>query len=256
MALRSDNYRLAKIVSRTDHGPDFWTVRVDPGDEYHFVAGQYAAIGVAADQRLIERPYSIVSSPYEPQLEFFLELVPNGELTPRLHRLFPGDAFTVRRAAKGRFTLDTSSGHSRHLLLCTVTGVAPFVSYTRTLFTDWKNGQFKGEHHLYLIQGASHTREFGYRTEIEGIAGEVPWLTYVPTISRPWENPEWDGETGRVDDILRKYADRWELDSGTTTAYLCGQPQMVKHCKAILHRHGWDKETLKEEVYFGREAVA
>jgi len=93
--------------------------------------------------------------------------VPNGELTPLLHRLNPGDPLSVRRAPKGRMTLDVSSGRHQHLLLCTVTGIAPFVSYARTLLEDWKAGRFKGEHQLYLIQGASHSREFGYREEME-----------------------------------------------------------------------------------------
>jgi NAD(P)H-flavin reductase len=53
-----------------------------------------------------------------------------------------------------------------------------------------------------------------------------------------------------VDDLIRKYGDQWSLDTETTTAYLCGHPEMVEHGKAILRRRGWKKEALKEEVYF------
>jgi ferredoxin--NADP+ reductase len=169
--------------------------------------------------------------------------------------LNPGDAISVRKAAKGRMTLDVSSGRPQHLLLCTVTGVAPFVSYARTLVEDWKGGRFKGEHQLYVIQGASHSREFGYREEMAQIAQAVPWLTYVPTVSRPWDDPDWRGETGRVEDVLRKYADQWSLGPRSTTAYLCGHPEMIDHGKAILRRHGWEKGAVKEEVFFVREAV-
>jgi ferredoxin--NADP+ reductase len=84
---------------------------------------------------------------------------------------------------------------------------------------------------------------------MEKIAREVPWLTYVPTVSRPWED-DWPGETGRVDDILRKYADLWSLDGRHTTAYLCGHPEMLEHGKAILQRHGWPADALKVETYF------
>jgi hypothetical protein len=38
------------------------------------------------------RAYSIVSSPYEQEVEFFFELVPQGELTPLLYRLNQGDS--------------------------------------------------------------------------------------------------------------------------------------------------------------------
>jgi ferredoxin/flavodoxin---NADP+ reductase len=251
----SDKFIQARIVSRREMAPGLWSIRVDTGGAFHFAAGQYATLGVTAQQRLVERAYSVVSSPYETTVEFFFELVPDGDLTPLLHRLNPGDSISVRKAAKGRMTLDVSSGRHQHLLICTVTGVAPFISYARTLLADWKAGQFKGEHQLYLIQGASHSREFGYREEMEQIAHAVPWLTYVPTISRPWDDPGWRGETGRVEDVLRKYADQWSLDPRSTTAYLCGHPEMIQHGKDILHRHGWEKGAVREEVYFAREAV-
>ena len=192
----------------------------------------------------------IVSSQYEREVEFFIELVPRGELSPLLYELRPGDPLFVRKTAKGRFTLDTTSGRTRHLLLCTVTGIAPFLRYVRTLYRDWKEERFKGEHELFVIQGASRSWEFGYRTEMERIAKEVPWLTYVPTISRPWEDTHWTGETGRADDLIRKYADQWSLRGTNTTAYLSGHPEMIEHGKAVLNRCGWKKGALKQEVYF------
>jgi ferredoxin-NADP reductase len=55
------------------------------GGPFQFKAGQYATLGVDYDGKRIERAYSIVSSPYEQDwLEFFIELVPQGELTPHL----------------------------------------------------------------------------------------------------------------------------------------------------------------------------
>ncbi len=250
MSQSADKFLQVRITARDDFADDLWMIRVDPGSEFKFAAGQYATLGVPNEKGLVERAYSIVSAPHEPELEFFFELVPQGELTPLIYKLRPGDTLTARKVAKGRFTLDTTTGRTHHLLLCTVTGIAPFVSFARGLLTDWKEGRFKGEHRLYVVHGASLSREFGYRDEMERIAAEVPWLTYVPTVSRPWDDPEWTGETGRVDDLIRKYADQWGLDTSTTTAYLCGHPEMVEHGKAILRRRGWKKEALKEEVYF------
>ena len=239
-----------RITERVDFSDDLWMIRVEPGLEFRFAPGQYATLGVDNGKGLVERAYSIVSSPHEREIEFFFELVPQGALTPLLYKLGPGDSITARKVAKGRFTLDTTSGHTNHLLLCTVTGVAPFVSYARALQKEWKEGTFDGRHNLFVVQGASQSRELGYREELERIATEVPWLTYVPTVSRPWDDPEWQGETGRVDDIIRKYADQWGLDTNTTTAYLCGHPDMIEHGKAILRRRGWKKEAMREEVYF------
>jgi len=213
----SDTFLRATITKRTEISNDLWLIRVDPGGPFPFTAGQYATLGVGTAQGLVERAYSIVSSPYERELEFFFELVHDGDLTPLLHARTVGDALTVRKRAKGRFLLDQTSGRTNHLLLCTVTGIAPFVSYARTLKKEWDEGLFKGDHRLFLIQGASHSSEFTYRDEIETLARTVPWLTYVPTISRPWDEPDWRGETGRVDDVIREYVNQWSLDARHAT---------------------------------------
>jgi len=167
-------------------------------------------------------------------------------------RLNKDDALLCRKIAKGRFTLDLRSGRTNHLLVSTVTGIAPYVSYVRTLYRDWKKGDssMPGNHKLYCLQGASRSWEFGYREELERYSNDAPWFKYVATVSRPWEDLDWKGETGRVDDLLRKYADRWGLRSEETTGYLCGHPTMVENCRGILQRAGWKKDAVFEEVYF------
>lgn len=250
MPLDDKHYR-AQITKRQDFSTDLWAVRIDPGVEFRFAPGQYATLGVERDARRRERPYSIVSSPYESELEFFFELVPDGETTPPLYDLQVGDEVLVRKVPKGRFTLDTSQpSRKNHLLVCTVTGVAPFVSYVRTLFKDWNEGRFVGDQKLFLLNAASRSWEFGYREEMERVAAQVPWFTYVPTVSRPWDDPGWEGEIGRADDVLRKYADRWELNGQNSTAYLCGHPGMIERSKGMLARIGFQKELLKEEIYW------
>ena len=250
MAATADKFFSARVTSRKEIASDLWVIRLDPGGEFNFVAGQYATLGVRTPEKHSERAYSIVSSPYEKELEIFIELVLGGELTPRLHKVPVGGEITLRKIAKGRFTLDLQSGHKNHLLLCTVTGIAPFISYARTLYKDWKENRLPADIHLYLINGASRSWEFGYREEVERIAAEVPWLTYVPTISRPWEDPDWRGEVGRVEEIIRKYSDQWGLTGADTTGYLCGHPDMIEMGKGVLKRRGFAKESLKEEVYW------
>ena len=250
MSPAEEKFYRAQIVERRDFAEDLWSIRVAPGGDFSFKPGQYATLGVITPEKHIERAYSIVSAPDDPQVEFFLELVPQGELTPHLHKLNKGDTLTFRKVAKGRFTLDTQSGRTNHLLLSTVTGIAPFVSYVRSMSKDWKEGRFPEGHKLFLLEGASRSWEFGYRAEIEPVAAQVPWLKYVTTISRPWEDAPWKGEVGRVDDLLRKYTDMWGLAPQTTSVYLCGHPMMIETCKSILRRRGWQKETMREEVYF------
>ena len=250
MALPESKFYRARVAERFEVAQDLWKVKLDPGGDFGFAAGQYATIGVRDGEKLVERAYSIVSSPYESQLELFFELVPGGELTPQLYHRNVGDEISLRKIAKGRFTLDLESGHKNHFLLATVTGIAPFVSYVRTLYRDWKENKMPADLRLYIVQGASRSIEFGYREEMERFAAEVRWLTYVPTVSRPWEDPQWAGETGRVEDLIRKYGDTWGLTGDTTTAYLCGHPQMVELGMGILKRRRFPNQSLKKEVFW------
>ena len=250
--LHEDKFYVAKVTERSEFADDLWRIRVAPGGEFKFVPGQYATLAVDVDGTPLQRAYSIVSSPYESELEFFFELVPEGALTPRLYKLYPGDDVFMRKSAKGRFTLDLKTGHKKHLLVATVTGMAPYVSYIRAMYKDYKENSehFPAGHHLYVLDGASRSFEFGYRDEVEKIAAEVPWLTAVFTISRPWLEPEWTGEIGRVDELIRKYTDLWDMAGSTTTGYLCGHPDMIENGKGILKRKGFVKEGLFEEVYW------
>ncbi len=165
MSTGDDKFLRARITQRADYSADLWMIRIQPGAEFKFAPGQYATLGVQDPQKRHERAYSIVSSPYESEIEFFFELVPQGELTPLIYKLQVGDEIQMRKVPKGRFTLQTGSGRTNHLLVCTVTGIAPFVSYIRTLHKDWKEGKFTGEHKLFLLNGASRSWEFGYRDE-------------------------------------------------------------------------------------------
>ena len=78
MALSGDKFYRARITEREEISHDLWKIKLDPGGKFDFVAGQYATLGVPHGDRLIERAYSIVSSPYESQLEIFFELVHQG----------------------------------------------------------------------------------------------------------------------------------------------------------------------------------
>lgn len=246
----SDKFYSARIIERRDISNDLWTIRVDPGGEFTYRSGQYATLGMVTPEKHHERPYSIVSAPHEQYLEFFFELVPHGQLTPRLHRAQVGDHISMRKVARGSFTLDLSSGRSNHFLIATVTGVAPYVSYVRSLYHEWKTAPWSGAPRLFILEGASRSWEMGYSDELQKVASEVPWLTYVPTVSRPWEDEGWQGETGRADDLIRKYSDMWNLKPADTKVYLCGHPEMVENTRGIVRRRGWTEKGIQAEAYF------
>src|SRR5216684_4486241 len=138
MAPSPDKHYQARILERRDLSPDLWIIRIDPGGPFEFRAGQYATLGVEHEGKRIERAYSIVSSPYEDSLEFFFELVSQGDLTPDLFKLNKGDALLCRKIAKGRFTLDLRSGRTRHRSVDRVTQIAWCSNYLQRIIGDSK----------------------------------------------------------------------------------------------------------------------
>lgn len=237
----------AELIERRTVSDTLAIFRFRTADQLCFSAGQYATIAIEADGDLLERPYSIVSSPYERLIEFFVELVPGGLLTPRLWDMSLGSRIMIRRRIVGQFTLDRTV--NRHLMMATVTGVAPFVSMLRTQHMDRERGVASGDQ-LVVIHGASSSADFGpYLSELETLS-RAGWVEYIPTISRPWEEPNWPGETGRVEDVVRKHADRLGFTHNNSVAYVCGHPQMIQKVKEILLRARFLEDQIREEEYF------
>ena len=225
-----------EVLRRQDITDDLLLMWIEKPQGFSFKAGQYCTIGRDG----IERAYSISSAPHEEDIELFLELVPppDGALTPKLWELWPGDKLTIRPRAKGLFTFKPSL--PKQLLVATVTGVVPYISFVRDYLHNGREG-----HHFYLLQGASYMDEFTYGDELKGLASSHPdVLTYVPTVSRPGEehNAPWEGETGRVNNIVEQYADRFGLAPEDTLVYACGHPEMIEDVKERLKPKGFRVE--------------
>jgi ferredoxin/flavodoxin---NADP+ reductase len=211
----------ATIVRRVDLTPEHFKVWLRTEEPFPFEPGQYCTVGVAG----VERPYSIVSSPREPLLELFVELIPPplGHLTPLLYQLHVGDTVTLRPRAKGVFLLRPE--FRNHVMVSTVTGVAPFVSMLRY----WLEGPVDDKR-MYLLEGASFRDEFGYDDELAVLAGRHANVRFVPTCSRPDDprNASWSGQVGRVHTVVERYVGEWELEPAETCIYACGHPQMIE----------------------------
>ena len=229
------------LVARKDITDDLMVIWLKSEQEFGFKAGQYCTLGLGS----VERAYSIVSAPHEPELEIFVELVPlpDGVLTPPMWELAAGDSMSIRPRAKGIFTMDER--YNKHLMVATVTGVAPFLSMIRGYLHHGGEG-----HKFYVLQGASYEDEFTYKDELECLAREHPeTVVYVPTVSRPAEerNAGWEGANGRVNTIVEDYIDKLGLDYEGVLVYACGHPGMIEDVKDRLTPRGFK---VKEERFW------
>jgi ferredoxin/flavodoxin---NADP+ reductase len=239
------NASLVRRVDDTEDLSSFW-IRFD-GDPTPFEAGQYMTIGVYTDGRILQRPYSVASSPHEAAdgYEMYVRLVPIFKFTTALWRLPVGHRMRMI-GPKGKFMLQPEDDRT-HLFISTGTGIAPFISQMRTLIIDG------APRPVVMLNGVSYVHDLGYRPLLEDwqASGEYP-VTYIPTVSRPSDpaNAGWNGRTGRVETNLDGVCDELGLTPENTIAYICGNPEMIVTAEAQLLARGFAEEQVKTELYW------
>ena len=218
----------AKLTKKEQLTEDLWKMWLKPEEKFDFKPGQYCTIGSGG----IERAYSIASSPDEDQIELFIEWVPppDGNLTPLLNELNVGDTVTMRLRAKGIFVLKPE--FKNHVMVGTVTGVAPYVSMMRKHIKESESS----DKNFISLEGASYSDEFGYDEELMLLDKSNNNVTFEASVSRHDEerNDSWTGYKGRVNNILLDRLDECGLNPSETIVYACGYPGMIEDVKDKL----------------------
>lgn len=254
----------ATLVAREDISPGLGVFRIETdGERFSFTAGQYCALGLPPDaprvpeaepekpldekerSRLIRRSYSIASAPEdEGYLDFYLALVPEGVLTPRVFAMGVGDRIWVGPKATGLFTLAGVPAGADVFLLCTGTGLAPFMSMLKSdLLAPGRVER------VVLAHGVRYVEDLGYRAEVERIAAENPRLRYVPSVTRRTEESGWTGAKGHMQEQLVS-GDLTErsgvpLDPENAHVFLCGNPAMIEEAVELLTDRGFSEWSKK-----------
>jgi ferredoxin--NADP+ reductase len=239
----------ASLITRSDENESlgYFVVRFD-GDATPFEPGQYMTIGVFADGKIVQRPYSVASDPAvagSEGYEMYVRLVHGGAFTPLLWELPVGHRMRMI-GPKGKFTLEPGDDRT-HLFISSGTGNAPFVSMMRALLRQ------RAPRRTVFLNGVSYVDDLGYRRHVEDWAasGGYP-VTYIPTVSRrdAPQNAGWDGRWGRVESIVAPVCDELGLTPDNTIAYICGNPDMIIAAEATLLERGFPEEQVKKELYW------
>jgi ferredoxin/flavodoxin---NADP+ reductase len=228
----------ATVAQRVEIAPGFMILRVVPDQlPFTFQAGQYTVLGMKGaapdSEKLVRRAYSIASSSRADEyLEFYLALVPSGELTPKLFDLQVRDRLFMGVKATGMFTFARVPRDKHVILVATGTGLAPYMSMLRS------EVECGGAQKVVVLHGARFSWDLAYRNELMTLSQNCSNISYLPVVSRGEDDPIWGGLTGFLQDVL--FSGEVErrtgipLDPAQTHVFLCGNPLMVDAAKARL----------------------
>lgn len=210
-------------------------------DPIKFEAGQFVklalpdpdAAGVQGDAGLTGRPYSFVNAPGDRPHEFYCATVPQGPFSPRLAALVAGDVVWVARQPAGFLVMSEVPDAHSLWLMCTGTGIGPFLSILRTE-SPWKRYA-----RIVLVQGTRRMAERTHRGIIEALTVEHPGqFQTISLLTRDPVRDEGAMLAGRIPQAIAdgrlEAAVAMELKPGSAQVMLCGNPGMIEGVIEVL----------------------
>ena len=222
--------------------PNLFSFQMTRDPAFQFEPGQFARIGVRRDtgdpdspESIVWRAYSVVSPKNAPYLEFFSIVIPGGAFTPALARQRAGSTIYLEQLSYGFLTLARFEPARDLWMLCTGTGLAPFLSILGEPGT-WNHYQ-----NLVVVHSVRYPNELAYAETLRAAAGapRSAMLHYVPVVTRR-ETP--GALSQRIpalleNGILEKRVGL-QIDPTHSRVLVCGNPEMIKATRKVLASRG------------------
>ncbi len=207
-----------------------------PEEGIKFKPGQYVQLEVPKYERIKNsefRAYSISSSAKElDKLELVITKVPEGAVTTYVHEYLKKDDALTLYGPYGDFYLRDSERDI--LMIATGSGLAPMLSILHQIEEE----NIKRKTSLFF--GAKTREDLYYVDRLREFEKKLYNFKFYPTLSRAEDDKKWEGERGRVTNLIEKIIpDNADLD-----VYLCGAPPMIESCMDLLVQKGITEEHM------------
>jgi ferredoxin-NADP reductase len=220
-------WRRATVRSVAHPNPHAVTLRLDVPDRIDHVPGQHYVIRLTADDGYVaQRSYSVASPPSDPQLEFYVERLEDGEVSTFLADVVEvGDELEIRGPIGGWFvwTADRPA-----LGIAGGSGAVPFVAMVR-------HARDVGRSDLLRLAVSARTRaDLPYADELIS-AGALVTLTRETYLERP---------AARVtrDELAA-------LTSAEATCFVCGSAGFAEAATDLLMAAGVAAQRVRVERF-------
>ncbi|MBS2213000.1 oxidoreductase [Carboxylicivirga mesophila] len=209
-----------KVISNQLLAKDVHHIKLEK--PFSFLAGQVVALAMHPTDE--PRLYSIASGTNQTFLGILFDVKPDGELTPPLSKVKPGDTLYIS-APFGKFLCKEQPA----TWIATGTGIAPFISLVESGLSN----------NITLLHGARTIDKFYFQDELQDRLGEN-YLRFCTTESGPQI----------MEGRLTSYLENATNLPTNNKYYLCGGSQMVIDVREILIAKGVPYDNIIAEIYF------
>ena len=216
---KAENYS-AELIERRWLSNKSFEITLTKPKSFEYLPGQW----IRLIHHTVERDYSLVSSPTDPDFALCIRNIEGGILSPGLSNAPVGSCFNFN-GPHGYFTFRPSTRPA--VFVATGTGLAPFVSMARSGVTGF-----------ILLHGVRSAEDLYYASVLKTAAKQ-----YVPCISET-ERSSGKYFQGRVSDYLQE-----NLDPGPYDFYLCGRREMIREVTFLVDEK-FSESLIFTEVFY------
>lgn len=208
-----------------------------------FTAGQFAKLSLEIEGERVQRAYSYVNAPSNPNLEFYLVTVPEGKLSPRLNNMRIGSEIQITKEAAGFFVIEEVPECDTLWMLATGTAIGPYLSILQEgIGLD----RFKN---IVLVHAARFSQDLSYLPLMQQLQQRYNGKLHIQTVVSREETP--GSLTGRVPALIEdgslEAAVGLKMDAEDSHVMLCGNPQMVRDTQQVLKDSRGMRKHLKRK---------
>jgi ferredoxin-NADP reductase/uncharacterized protein YcbX len=210
---------------------------------FRFLPGQFLTITLERGAEVLQRCYTIASSPSE---SGFCEITVKreGAASGLLHDLLAAGSRLSVAGPLGQFTFDEDKA-DEIVLIAGGVGITPLMSNIRYLTSQsWKG-------RIDLIYSVKTPDDIIFREELETLQRAFPALRVHITTTARDEN--WRGARGRLSE---KFIRDIVPDIAGRTVHICGPAAMASAVQQILHHLGVAPSRIEVEAFGGKPDTA
>ena len=244
------NWKVATLLETKKIADNVKSLIFDCPDFPTHFAGQHLNIRLTSqDGYSAERDYSLANPPEQKNIELGTQLLEDGEVSPYLWQMTPGQKIEIRGPIGGHFVWDITMPGPL-ILIGGGAGMVPLISILRHHLNNLESEQSlpSGRQVIFLISA----RNLGYvlyKEELELAQKKDPNLKVIITIT---DSPpkDWTGYTKRIDQqILEK--ELAKLKNQMPLTYICGPTPFVEAVANDMVKIGFNSHEIKTERFGG-----